>query len=171
MMNAGRCFAAHLGVCVAGCLSLCGGVRLGDLTFFAACGGLGNSSGLGAASGFNALGCSSARCFFCLAQSTTHGGVGVFCLMGTGGLRCVTGGGLCSCGGSFGLGLGQQRLLANLLGRAMPQLRAILAARSREVAILRSVKVRPGVENRYIFGGLRYYRIFGPVRAARIHFS
>jgi hypothetical protein len=171
MMNAGRCFAAHLGVCVAGCLSLCGGVRLGDLTFFAACGGLGNSSGLGAASGFNALGCSGTRCFFGIAESTTHGGVGVFSLMGTGGLRCVTRGRLCSGSSCFCLGLGKQRLLANLLGRAMPQLRAILAARSREVAILRSVKVRPGVENRDIFGGLRYYRIFGSVRATRIHIS
>jgi hypothetical protein len=171
MINARRCFAAHLGVCVAGSLSLCGGVRLGDLTFFAACGGLGDGGGLSTASGFDALGCSCARCLFGIAQSTAHGGVGVFCLMGTGGLRCLTRGGLCSGSRGFGLGLGQQRLLANLLGRAMPQLRAILAARSREVAILRSVKVRPGVENRDIFGGLRYYRIFGPVRAARIHIS
>jgi hypothetical protein len=171
MMNARRCFATHLGVGVAGGLSLCGGVRLGDLALFAACGGLGDGGGLGTASGFNALGGSSARCLFGLAERTAHGGVGVFCLMGTGGLRCVTRGGLCNGGGGFGLGLGQQRLLANLLGCAMPQLRAILAARSREVAILRSVKVRPGVENRDIFGGLRYYRLFGPVCATRIHIS
>jgi len=170
-MNAGRCFAAHLGVGVAGSLSLCGGVRLGDLAFFAACGGLGDSSGLCTASGFDALGCSGARCLLGLAQGTAHGGVGVICLMGSGGLRCVTRCGLCGSSCGFGLGLGQQRLLTDLLGRAMPQLRAILAARSREVAILRSVKVRPGVENRDIFGGLGYYRIFGPVRATRIHIS
>jgi hypothetical protein len=170
-MNARRCFAAHLGVCVAGGLSLCGGVRLGDLTFFAACGGLGDGSGFGTASGFDAFACSGARCLLGLAQSTAHGGVGVIYLMGSGGLRCVTRGGLGGGGGGLCLGLGQQRLVADLLGRAMPQLRAILAARSREIAIFRSVKVGPGVEDRDIFGGLGYYRIFGPVRAARIHIS
>jgi hypothetical protein len=171
MVNARLCFASHLGVCVASGLSLCGGVRLGDLAFFAACGGLGDCSGLGPASGFDALGCRGARCLFGLTQGAAHGGVGIICLMGAGGLRRLTRGGLRSGGGGFGLGLGQQCLLANLLGGAMPQLRAILTARSREVAIFGSVKVRPGVKNRHIFWGLRYYRIFGSVRAARIHIS
>jgi hypothetical protein len=170
MVNAGRGFAAHLGVGVTGGLSLGGGVRLGDFAFFAAGGGLGDGGGLGTAGSFDALGGGGTRCFLGLAQSTAHGGLGIFCLMGAGCLSCLTSGRLCSSGGGFGFGLGQQGLLADLLGRTMPQLCAVLAARCREVAILRSVKVRPGIENSDIFGGLRYYRIFVPVRAVRIHF-
>jgi hypothetical protein len=146
-------------------------MRFGDLAFLAACGGFGNSGGFGAASGFDTLCCGRAGCLFGLAQSTAHGGVGVFCLMRAGSLRCVTCGGLCGGGGGFGFGLGQQCLLANLFGGAMPQLRAILPARGGEVAIFCSVKVRPGVEDRHIFGGLRHYRFVRLVRAARIHIS
>jgi len=146
-------------------------VGFGDLAFFTACGGFGDSGGFGAASGFDTLCCGSARCLFGLAQSTAHGGVGVFCLMGARSLRCVTCSGLCGGSGGFGLGLGQQCLLTNLFGGAMPQLRAILPARGGEVAIFCSVKVRPGVENRNIFGGLRYDWFVSLVRAARIHIS
>jgi hypothetical protein len=146
-------------------------VCLSDLAFFAACSSLGNGGGLGAASGFDTFCSGSTGRLFGLAQSTAHGGVGVFHLMSAGGLRCVTRCGLCSGGGGFGFGLGEQRLLTYLLGSTVPQLRAILPARSREVAILRSVKVGPGVENRYIFGGLRYCRLISPVRVARIHIS
>src|SRR5260370_31775505 len=89
--------------------------------------------------------------------------------MRAGSLRSLTCGGLCCCGGGFGFGLGEQRLLTNLFGGAMSQLRAILPARSGEVAVFCSVKVRPGVEDRHIFGGLRYYRFVSLVRAARIH--
>jgi hypothetical protein len=142
----------------------------GDLSFFAACGGFGNGGGFGAASGFDTLGCGGARCLFGLAQSTAHGGVGVFCLMRAGSLRCLTCSGLCGGSGSFGFGLGEQRLLANLFGGAMSQLRAILAARGGEIAIFCSVKVRPGVEDGHIFGGLCYYWFVNLVRAARIHF-
>ena len=46
--------------------------------------------------------------------------------MGTGGLLCMTRSGLCCCSGGLGLGLGQQRLFADLLGGTMPQLRTIL---------------------------------------------
>jgi hypothetical protein len=142
-----------------------------NLAFFAACSGFGDGGGLGAASGFDTLGGGGARCLFGLAQSTSHGGVGVFCLMSAGSLRCVTCSGLCGSGGGFGFGLGQQRLLTDLFGSAMSQLRAILPARCGEVAIFCSVKIRPGVEDRHIFGGLRYYRFVGLVRAARIHIS
>jgi hypothetical protein len=143
----------------------------GDLALLAACGGFGDSGCLGSAGGFDTLGCGSAGCLFGLAQSTAHGGVSVFCLMGAGGLRCVTCGGLCGGGGGFGLGLGQQRLFTNLLGSTMSQLCAILAARCREVAIFCSVKVRPGVEDCDVFWGLRYCLIVILVRAARIHIS
>jgi hypothetical protein len=142
----------------------------GDLAFFAACSGFGDSGGFGSASGFDTLCGGSARRLFGLAQSTSHGGVGILCLMGAGSLRCMTCGGLCCCGGGFGLSLGQQRLLTDLLGSTMSKLRAILPARSREVAIFCSVKIRPGVEDRHIFGGLRYYWIVRLVCAARIHF-
>jgi hypothetical protein len=95
-------------------------VRLGDLAFFAACGCLGNCGGLGTASGFDAFCRGSAGSLLGLAQSAAHGGVSVFCLMGKGGLLCMTRSGLCCCGGSLSLGLGQQRLLADLLGSTMP---------------------------------------------------
>jgi hypothetical protein len=146
-------------------------VGFGDLAFFAARGGFGNSSGLGAASGFDTLCCGGARRLFGFAQSTAHGGVGVFGLMGACSLRCVTCGGLCGGGGGFGFGLGEQGLLTNLFGGTMSQLRAILPARGGEVAIFCSVKVRPGVEDRDIFGGLGYDWFVGLVRAARIHIS
>jgi hypothetical protein len=92
----------------------------GNLAFFAACGCFGNGSGLGSACGFDALCGCCAGCLFGFAQRTAHGGVGIFCLMGAGGLGCVTRGGLCGGGGGFSLGLRQQRLLADLLGGAMP---------------------------------------------------
>jgi hypothetical protein len=170
-LSLGLCFAANLGVGVASGLSLRGRVGFGDLAFFAACGSLGDGGGFGAAGGFDTFCCGGARCLFGLAKSMAHGGVGVVGLMSTGGLGCVTCGGLGGSGGGFGLGLGQQRLLADLLGGAMSQLRAILAAGSGEVAIFCSVEIRPGVEDRHIFGGLRYYRFVGLVRAARIHIS
>ena len=88
-----------------------------------------------------------------------------FGLMSAGGLRCVTCGGVCGGGGGFGFGLGEQGLLTNLLGGAMSQLRAILAARGGEVAIFCSMKIRPGVEDGHIFGGLRDYGIVGLVSA------
>jgi hypothetical protein len=95
-------------------------VGFGDLAFFAACSCLGNSSGLGTASGFDALCCGGTGGLLGLAQSAAHGGVSVFCLMGTGGLLCMTRSGLCCCSGGLGLGLGQQRLFADLLGGTMP---------------------------------------------------
>jgi hypothetical protein len=102
-------------------------VSFGDLAFFAACGCFGNSGGLGAARSFEAFCCRGAGGLFGLAQSTSHRGVGVFCLMGAGGLCCVPCRGFCSSGGGLSFGLGQQRLLANLFSGAMPQLGAILA--------------------------------------------
>jgi hypothetical protein len=144
-------------------------VGLGNLTFFAACGGFCDGGGLGAASGFDTLCCGSTRGLFGLAQGTAHGGVGVVSLMGACSLGCMTSGGLCCCGGGLGFGLRKQCLLANLFGSAMPELRAILPAGGGEVAVLCSMKIRPGVENRYIFGGLGSYRFLGLARAARIH--
>jgi hypothetical protein len=143
----------------------------GDLAFFAACGGFGDGGGFGATSGFDTLGCGGACGLFGLAQSTSHGGVGVSLLVGAGSLCCMTRSGLCGGCSGFGLGLGHQGLLTNLLGSAMSQLRAILAARCREVAIFCSVKIGPGVEDRYVFGGLCYGLIFSLIGAARIHIS
>jgi hypothetical protein len=145
-------------------------VGFGDLAFFAACSGFGDGGGFGTASGFDTFGCGGSGCLFGFAQSAPHGGVGVIGLMGAGGLCCVTCGGLCGCSSGFGFGLGQQRLLADLLGSAVSQLRAIFPAGSREVAIFRSVKICPGVEDGYIFGGLCHYRFVNLFRAARIHF-
>jgi hypothetical protein len=103
----GQCFAAHLGFGVASGLSLRGGVGFSDLAFFAAGGGFGNGSSLGAARGFDAFCGGGAGCFFGFAECTTHGGVCVFRLMGAGSLGCVTCCGLCGCCGSFGFGLGE----------------------------------------------------------------
>jgi hypothetical protein len=150
-------------------LSLRGCVGFGDLAFFTAGGGFGNSGGLGAASGFDTLGRGCARCFFGFAQSTSHGGVGIVCLMSAGGVGSVTRGGICCSGGGFRFSLSQQRLFADLLGRTVSQLRTILAAGGGEIAILGPMKIRPGVEDRYIFGGLRHCRIIDPVGAARVH--
>jgi hypothetical protein len=74
-------------------------VGLGDFAFFAARGSLGDSGGFGAAGGFDTFGGGGAGGFFGLAQSTTHGGVLVFCLMSSCGLGCVTCGGFCGGGG------------------------------------------------------------------------
>jgi hypothetical protein len=82
-------------------------VSFGDLAFFAARGGFGNSGGLGAASGFDTFCGGSADRLFGFAQSTSHGGVGVFGLMCAGSLRGVTCGGLCGRSGGFGFGLGK----------------------------------------------------------------
>ncbi len=95
-------------------------MRLGDLAFFAARGCLGNSGGFGTPCGFDALCRGGAGGLLGLAQGAAHGGVSVFCLMGTGGLLCMTRSGLCCCSGGLGLGLGQQRLFADLLGGTMP---------------------------------------------------
>jgi hypothetical protein len=103
-------------------------VSFGDFAFFTACCSLGTGGRFGAAGGFDTLGCGGAGGFFGLAQSTTHGGVGVFCLMSSCGLGCVACGGFCGSGGGFCFGLGEQCLFADLLGGAMPQLGAVLAA-------------------------------------------
>jgi hypothetical protein len=144
-------------------------VGLGNLAFFAACGGFGDGGGFGPASGFDTLCCGSARGLFSLAQGTTHGGVGVISPMSACSLGCVTSSGFRGCGGGLGFGLGKQGLFANLFGGAMPQLRAILPAGGGEITVLCSVKIRPRVKDRYIFGGLGYYRLLGLARAARIH--
>jgi hypothetical protein len=118
-------------------------VCFGYLTLFATGGGLGDSGNLSAAGCFDAFGCGGTGRIFGLAQSAAHGGVGVFGLMIAGCLRCLTGGRICGCGRGFRLGLSQQGLLAHLLRGAMSQLRTVLSARGREVAILRSMKIRP----------------------------
>jgi hypothetical protein len=91
----------------------------GDLALFAACGGFGDGGGFGAAGGFDTLGCGGSGCLFGLAQCVAHGGVSVIGLVGAGGLRCMTRGGLCGCSSGFGFGLGQQGLFADLLGGAV----------------------------------------------------
>lgn len=93
---------------------------LGYLAFFAASGGFGNSSGLGAASGFDTLCCGSTSCLFGLAQSTPHGRVRVLCLMGSRNFRRVTCSGIGGGRGCFRISLGQECLFAYLLGSTMP---------------------------------------------------
>ncbi len=73
LLNAGFGTTAPLGICITGCLSLGGGVRLGDLAFFTAGGSLGDRSCFGTASGFDPLRRGSAGGFFGIAQSTPHG--------------------------------------------------------------------------------------------------
>jgi hypothetical protein len=146
--------ASYLGICITRSLSLCWGVSFGYLSLFAAGGGLGNSGDLGTAGGFDALGCGGTGSIFSLAQSTTHGRVGVFGLVVSGCLWSVTCCGVCRCRRGFRFGLSQQGLFANLLCSAMPQLRAVLSPRGREVAILCSMKIRPWVQDGDVFRGL-----------------
>jgi hypothetical protein len=103
-------------------------VSFSDFAFFAARGSLGNSGGFGTAGGFDTLGCGCAGGFFGLTQRTAHGGVFVFSLMSSCGLGCVACGGLCGGRGGFCFSLSEQCLFADLLGGAMPQLSAVLAA-------------------------------------------
>jgi hypothetical protein len=56
-------------------------VGFGYLSLFAAGGGFGDCGDLGAASGFDALGCGGTGRIFSLAEGTAHGGVGVFGLV------------------------------------------------------------------------------------------
>jgi len=104
-------------------------VGLGDLTFFAAGGSFGDGGDFGAASGFQTFGCSGSRGFFRLAQRTAPVGVGVLGVGIERDLRCVACGGVCGCGGVFGLGLSQECLLPHLLGGAMSELRTIFTTR------------------------------------------
>jgi hypothetical protein len=170
ILSSGSCFASDLRLCETCGLSLSGGVSFGDLSFFAACCGFGDSGGFGTASGFDTLGGSRASSFFCLVESSAHGGVGVISLVGTCSFCCMTSGGFCGSSGGFSFGLREEGLFANLFSGAMPQLRAILSAGGGEVAILCAVQIRPGVEDGYVFRGLGYGFIV-PVSAARIHGS
>jgi hypothetical protein len=154
--NIGSCLlrgrpAADFGVGVTGGLTLGGSVCLRDLALFATRAGFGYGGSFGAACGFDAFGGCGAGGFFGFTQSPAHGGVRVFSLMSAGGVGCVTRGGLSGNGSSFGLGLSEERLFADLLCGAVSQLRTIFAARSGEVAIFCSVKIGPGVKNCHIF--------------------
>jgi hypothetical protein len=144
---------------------------LGDLLFFAARGGFGNSSSLGAAGGFDTLGGGGAGCLFGLAQRALRGGVGIAGLENPRSFDCTAFGGIGSVRGGFSLGLGKQRLFAHLLCRTMSQLRTILAARCREVPIFRSMQIGPRVENSHIFRSLRDYELIAFICAASIHHS
>jgi hypothetical protein len=160
------CSTANLGVGIARGLSLCGGMSLGDLPLFAASGSLGYCGCLSPARCFETLGGGGAGGFFGLAESTAHGGVGVFGPMGAGGLGCMTCGGIGGGGGGLSFSLSEKGLLAHLLGGTMSQLRAIFAAGCREVAILCAMKICPGVEDRYVFGGLPCCGLIDPVHLA-----
>jgi hypothetical protein len=150
-------------------LSLCGGMGLGDLALFAACGGFGDGSGFSTACCFDSLCGCSASGIFSFAESAAHGGVGIISLMDASGLCGLASSGICGSGGGFSLCLGKEGLFTHLLGSAVPQLRAVLSAGRREVAIFCSMQIGPGVEDGHIFRGLCYCRIICLVRAARIH--
>jgi hypothetical protein len=146
-------------------------VGLGDLLFFAARGGFGNSSSLGTAGGFDTLGGGSASCLFGFAQRALRGGIGIIGLEDPRGFHCTAFGGIGSVRGGFSFSLGKQRLLPHLLCRTMSQLCTVLAARGREVAIFRSMQIRPRVENSHIFRSLRDYELIAFICAASIHHS
>jgi hypothetical protein len=163
--------ATNLGIGITGCLSLCRGVRFGNLSLLAASGGLGNGGGLGPACGFHAFGSGGAGCIFGLAQRTPRRGVRlvrplIACGIDSLALGCVR-----CCSGLFGLSLSQKRLFANLLCGAMSQLCPILPTRCGKVPILRAVQIGPGVENSHIFRRLCCWQIIDPVCAMRIHKS
>jgi hypothetical protein len=146
----------YLGIGIAGCLSRCGGVRLGDFALFAACRSLGNRCGLGTAGGFDTLGSGSAGCLLRLAQRVLDEGVrrlaGLLAPRSLYGLTC---GQLCRSRSLFGLRLRQQSLFADLLGGTMPQLRSVLATRRREITIFCSMQIGPGIKNGHILRRLR----------------
>jgi hypothetical protein len=93
------------------------------------------------------------------------------CLIRLGRPSCLARCGFGCDGGGFSLSLSLQCLFPILLRCTVPQLHAILASRCREIAVLRSVQICPGVKNGHIFRGLRYCRIVCPVCATRFHVS
>jgi hypothetical protein len=159
----GGCFASNLGVGIAGCLTLRRGMGFGNLALFATSGCFGDCGCFGAACGFDTLGRRGTRGFFGFAKGAAHGGVGILCLMGSGGCGRVT---CCrvGCGSSnFCFRFGKKRLLAHLLGGAMPELRAILTSGGGEIAILCTMKIGPGVKDCDVFRGLGCGGIVAPV--------
>jgi hypothetical protein len=121
---------AYLGIGIAGSLSGCGGVRLGNFALFAARCGLGNRCGLGPAGGFDALGSGSASCLLRFAQRVLDEGLRRLAgLLAPSSLYGLARGQLGRSRSLFGLRLRQQSLFTDLLGGTMPQLRAILATR------------------------------------------
>ena len=136
---------------------------LGDLALLTASGGFGDCGGFGTARGFDTLGCCGTGGFFGLVESAAHGGVGILGLMGSGCLGCVTRGGVGGGGGGFGFRFGEEGLLADLLGGAMPELRTILTSGGGEIAILCTMKIGPGVKDRDVLRSLGRRRIIDPV--------
>ncbi len=157
---------ANLGFGVASCLSLCRSMGLGDLTLFPAGGSFSHGSGFGPAGSLYTLGGCGTSCIFSLTQRPLHGRVRVLPLCSLG---CLASCRVRSRSRSLSLSLGQQRLLANLLSGAVPQLGAVLSSRRRKIPILRSMQVRPRIEYRHIFGRLCGVQLFNLVCAARIH--
>jgi hypothetical protein len=134
-----------------------------NLALFTTSGGFGDCGCFGAPCGFDTFSCRGTGGLFGFAKGAAHGGVGILCLMGSGGFGCVT---CCGIGGgssNFCFRFGKERLLAHLLGGAMPELRAILAPRGGEIAILCTVKIGPGVKDRDVFRGLGCSGIVAPV--------
>ena len=64
---------------------------------------------------------------------------------------------------------GLQFRFPGLLRGPPAKLRPVLPSRRRKVTILGTVQVRPGVQNRHIFGRFHYREIFVPVCVAHIH--
>jgi hypothetical protein len=167
----GGCFASNLGVGIAGGLALRWGMGLGDLALLTASGGFGDCGGFGTACGFDTLGCCGTGGFFGLVESAAHGWVGILGLMGSGCLGCVTRGRVGGGCGGFCLRFGEEGLLADLLGGAVPELRAILTSGGGEIAILCTMKIGPGVKDRDVLRSLGRRRIIDPVHLSWIHYS
>ncbi len=64
---------------------------------------------------------------------------------------------------------GSELLIARLFGGAVAELRTVFAAGCREVAVLGTVEVCPGVEDGDVFGRLYGGQIFDSVCVALIH--
>jgi hypothetical protein len=141
----------------------------GDLSLFAAGGCFGDRGCLGTAGGFDTLGGGCTSCLVGLAQSTLRGRIGLISLIMPSGRDCAAFSRICGVCGGFGFGLGEKGLLAYLLRGMMSQLRAVLAARGREIAIFGSMEIGPGVENGHIFRSLRDYEIIGFFSVLRVH--
>jgi hypothetical protein len=150
-------------------------VSLCDLALFSAGGCFGRCGNLGPPRGFESFGSGCLGGFFGLAQGTAPGGVGIIRLGVERGLCRVTSYDLCRCGGVFRFGLSDQSLFFYLLRSALSQLRAVFATRCGEVAILRSVKICPGIKYCHIFRCFRYWEIIDLVDdligAVRVHSS
>ena len=147
------------------------GIRLNNLTLFPARRRLGRGSRFRSSRRLNALSRCDSGSLFGLLQGAYPRRLGrrrVFPLLLGDPIRLSRHSfGLLRC--QFCLVPGLQLRFPGLLCRAPAKLRPVLPARRRKIAILGTMKVCPGVQNRYIFGRFHYRKILVPVYVAHIH--